>query len=315
MAWGHLQTNESSKDEKKEYLAYIEKDTRDRAEEDTFIESASEILLNKALEIMDSLEENNLTTMGVTRDGKEYKNKAVVSVSEAILFNSETQSEERLTHKDGSDAYSLKISINNNRANETLTLFAKDDISNGIELTNMVVKKWEKDNSGKAKPKYYKSDDIANAEKISPETKAIAQFLVETGEIVKDDRATSELQKLAFTLNQTFNAESEKVMNEQGELVNNAYARYKNDEYGEKIELRSHEDNVMVEFGKTSKGDKYIKATNFDYKDESGKFENLFINNKEDVGEYIGNQEIAKACIEYKNMDAKEKNRSTQMDR
>jgi len=308
MAWGHLPTNTSTND-KKEYLAYIDKDTRERAEEDTFVASASEVLLEKALELMDALEKNNLTTNSVTLEGKEYKNKAVVSVADAIVFNSETQREERLTHKDGSDAYSLKISINNNKANETLTLFAKDDISNGVELTNMVVKKWEKDNSGKAKPNYYKADDIKSVDKISPETKAIANFVMESGMLVKDDKAISELQKLAFTLNQNFNAESEKVVNGQGELVNNAYARYRNDEFGERVELRSHEDNVMVEFGKTAKGDKFIKATNFDYKDENGKFESLFINNKEDVGEYIGNAEIAKACIEYRNMDAKERNR------
>ena len=306
MAWGDKAV-QVKEDDNKEPLAYIDGQTMEFAKTDGYAKQASDALLEKANEIMNDMAWKGLTTKNETKSGVEYTNKAVVSVEKLIVYNKDTGEDEQKTRQDGSDAYSLKIALKSGKSSETLYLYAKDDLSRGIELSNMVIEKWERGDDNKARPKYYRAHEIADAENLSDTTKAIAENLFEMGYVRVAQREVSELKNLAYNLNMMFKAEGDKVPNAEGKLVNNAYARHRKDEYGERVELRSHEDKVMVELGVTSKGDKFIKATNFDFKTEDGKFASLFLNNKADVEEYIANPDIARACIEYRNMDAKEK--------
>lgn len=297
--WNVKQGQEESK---KENLAYIDKGTKTAGEQNAYIKEASEKLLETANKIAQGLVENNLSTTSKTRDGKEYTDKLVVKVEPAVKWNREIQGEEAVLHKDGTPAYAPKIELKH--SNETLTLFAKENMQNGAEITAQNIKKWSKDfQTGVMKPSIIRGDDIADS-KASNAMKAIAQYINDSGYI---QQKNTPMQILAQETNKYFNANSDKVPNKDGNLVNDAYAQYKSDNYGERVQLRSHsEPAIVVELGLTDKGEAFAKATNFDIKKENGRFASVFINNSKDLENYVPVKEIRDAVKDFKSFDAKE---------
>lgn len=304
---GWEKTNATQK--KEEALAYIDGATLAAAKEDGFVKDASDALLKVAKDLMNDLDKNNLTTQAVTfKEGKPYTNKAVVSVEKATAYDKESQTEKQLYHKDGSDVYSLKITIPN--GNDALNLYAKEDISEGIKLQNMSVKRWEKGGDGVRRPTFIKREDIADAS-CRKDTKAIAEFVEKSGLIAeKAEREYTPMQKYAYELNQYFNQTTDKVPsfaeNDNGEqnLVNDAYAKYIKDDFGERIRLASHSDKIVVELGKTSDGKTFAKATNFDIPLDDGKgYASQFINKAEDLADLGIQKDIAAVVASYKEED------------
>jgi len=157
------------------------------------------------------------------------------------------------------------------------------------------------------KPTYIKGGEIADS-RASNAMKAIAQHINDSGYIqAREQNSQSALKNYAYEINTNFNATSEKVPNKDGNLVNDAYAQYKNDEYGEKVQLRSHsEPNVVVDLGVTDKGEPFAKATNFDIKNDNGRFASVFINNMEDLENYISVKAIQDVVKDFKGFEAKE---------
>ena len=289
--------------EQNESFAYIDKATREAGKQNPYIKEASEKLLETAKKIGEELSENNLSTVSKTRDGKEYTDKLVVKVEPAVKWNKETQEEEAVLHKDGTPAYAPKIELKH--GNETLTLFAKENVQDGAKITAESVKKWSKDfQTGRMKPSIIKGDNIADS-KVSDAMKAVAQYISDNG-YIQSSQEYSTMKNVAYEANQYFNAASDKVPSKDGGLVNDAYAQYKNDEYGEKVQLRSHsKPNIVVELGMTSKGETYAKATNFDIK-KDGRFATAFINKPEDFENYVPVKEIQDVIAQFKSGEAKE---------
>lgn len=89
-------------------------------------------------------------------------------------------------------------------------------------------------------------------------------------------------------------------MNKEGNLVNNAYAQYVNDEkYGERVELKTHtSDNIIVRLYSDKSGNKIAKATNFSVR-ENGKPATVVIKDKATLDAYIDNAEIKPLIAEY----------------
>lgn len=88
--------------------------------------------------------------------------------------------------------------------------------------------------------------------------------------------------------------------------MNNAYAQYKNDEYGEKVTLYNHEDNVAVELGVTKDDKKYAVAINYDLntdfeaRKEGEAPAKAFINKKEELAQFVSNSEIRDMVSDFK---------------
>lgn len=92
------------------------------------------------------------------------------------------------------------------------------------------------------------------------------------------------------------------------EMVNDAYASYEKDNYGEKIKLRSHNSRVVIELGVTNAGEPYAKAIDFGApKDDNNRFPYKFLNNVEDIATVIRennvDKHIAALVAEYKGID------------
>lgn len=309
--WTNPKTNEQ-KEPQKESLAYINKATREMAEVNPIIDNLANAVLEAAKDLMEKLDEAGKTTQSQTRDKKTtYTDKAVVNVEPAMKWNKETQQEEALTHKDGTQVYKATAEIKHNGT--TLTLTAKEDVSDGAKFVAMTASKWDRPRDGSPKLKFYKQDEIQSAY-INKDIKEIAAFIQENGMVqAKEDRGNeNSLKNFAYEANQYFNANTEKVPNENGELVNNAYAKYSNDDYGEKVTIFNHTDNTAVELGETNDGNKYAVAINYDLNKE---FEprqqgeapaKAFLNNEKDLENFIDLPEIRDAVAEYKGFSGKE---------
>lgn len=308
--WTNSKATEA-KEPQKESLAYINKETRQMAEVNPIIDNLANAVLEAAKDLMEKLDEAGKTTQSQTRDKKTtYTDKAVVNVEPAMKWNKETQQEEALTHKDGTQVYKATAAIKHNGT--TLTLTAKENVSDGAKFVAMNATKWDRSN-GKPEFKFYKQDEIQNAY-INKDIKEIAAFIQENDIVQKKEDRGNEgsLKNFAYEANQYFNANTEKVPNENGELVNNAYAKYSNDDYGEKVTIYNHTDNTAVELGETNDGNKYAVAINYDLNKE---FEprqqgeapaKAFINNEKDLENFIDLPEVREAVAEFKEFGGKE---------
>lgn len=295
--------NTQQNNESKNYEPYLTDDTIARAKENEFVAKANPLILNKAYEVCAVLQFKGTLPTARDRQGEWYTPRVKATVEPAIGYDKETKSEVWYTHKDGTPAYGLKITIPN--GNEQLHLYAKDDISNGVKLNSAVVEKWSRDSEyGTRRPHFYGTTEILNSDKLSDRIKSIFNEIVYAGFIsLEEKRNNSKMYALAVSCNEKLNSMTSKVPNKENNLVNNAYAQYINDEYGEYVELRNHDDNIVVKLGETSKGDKFAKATNFDIIEEGGKYATLFLNNALDIKDNIANDEIALLIAEYKGID------------
>lgn len=302
MAW------EKAQETKQESLAYISKETKEAMKDNPQIAEIANALLDKATEIMDKVSEAGLTTESQTRDkSKTYTDKMVVKVEPAVKYNKDTKEEEPMLHKDGSPVMSSKLELSHNGTQ--LTLFAKEDVSDGVKLTAMTAQKWERPRDSMPKLKIYKADEIQSAY-INKDIKAIAAEIQKDGFLEEKAEPVRSLKSVAYEANQYFNANSEKVQNDKGELVNDAYAQYDSDY--DKVMLRNHSDNIVVELGTTNDGDKYALAMNFDINEngsprgEGEQPAKAYINNAKDLAAYIPNQEIKDIVSDFKGISQKE---------
>lgn len=318
MGWnsnnGNVKKNEN--ETKETSLAYISGATIKEGEQNAYVKDASEKLLGLAKEIMGKLDENNLTTTSrkynpqtKKADGAEYVNKAQVIVEVAMQYNKETKTEEPLYHQDenkqplyDSPVYSARIELKNRAG--TINMFAKEDMSNGAQLTNMSVSNWEKDDSGRRILKFYKNDDIA-ASKLPASTKDIVAYINNEG-YIHDNREYTPMEKLAYDLNMHFKEVCDKVpsadqKSDDISLVNETYAKYIKDDFGERVRLANHTDPSIVELGTTSSGDNFAKITEFT--DEGKVARSGFINNTADLGEMVRDIHIQEAVAAFKGID------------
>lgn len=285
--------------------AYIEKETLAAAENNQYIKSASALLIDKATELMNTFKNANINLTLKRQDGTEYNSKAVVSVKQASSYDKETKKETALFRKDGSPIMSLSISVKT-APDDTVTLYAKEDISNGVVIQNMTMKTWEN-----RKPKLFKLDDIKEGNvRCAPATTAVMNNIL-SNSVIQEKDAQSSLENLTVEINKLFASISDKVPSTQPDengnhrLVNNAYAQYVNDEFGEQCVLRNHSDNIVVELGVTSEGKKYARATNFDCPVETPegiRYESMFINKTEDL-ENLNDEAIIQVIASYKEID------------
>ena len=219
-----------------------------------------------------------------------------------MSYDKETRSNVQLTHKDGTPAYALEVVIPN--GNETLKFFANDNISDGIKLKGATVEKWSKCEDNRRRCKYYGSNAIAESEDLSDRIKGIFNEIVKADLMTKDmsDKGT-ELFKLYSDYIKMLNDTTQKIPNENGILVNNAYIQYKDNEFGESLELRSHQDSIVVKLAITSKGDRIALAYNFDSILPDGKYQSTYINNTSDIALYISNKEMGAVIANFKGFD------------
>lgn len=282
--------------------AYIDRATLEAAEKNEYIKISSKLLLDKATELMKIFAADKIDLTLKRQDGAEYRSKAVVSVKRATSYDKESGKENYLTRKDGTAIMSPSITIKTS-ADDSITLYAKEDISNGIVIQSMTLKTWIN-----KKPVLYRIEDLKSGRiNCSSVTQAVIRTILSKN-IIQERTARSELEQLTIELNKLFGTISEKVSSnrpdEDGNFrtVNNIYAQYVNDDFGEKCVLRSHTDNIVVELGKTSDGKKYAKATNFDMPvntPEGTKYESLYINNFDDL-DNLENEAMKKAVAMYK---------------
>lgn len=306
MAWANQNSGQEQSAPEQESVAYIDKATKEAMQSSPYIAEAAEKLLAEAEKIGRDIADAGLATTSKTRDGKAYTNKFIVKVEPAMKWNSETKQAEAIIHKDGTPVYAPKIEYKG--GNTTLSIYAREDMSQGVQFTAMGAKIWNNDTK---RTEFAKADDIAGSNAYKS-MKAVAQHISDGGYIKPKEPAQeqSELSSFAVEANKYFNANSDKVPNREGKLVNDAYAQYSSDDYGEKVLLRNHSDNVVVELGRTKDGDRFAKAVNFDIKDENGRPAAVFLNKPEDIREYITDKAVQDVIAQYKGFDEKQQAKS-----
>lgn len=73
------------------------------------------------------------------------------------------------------------------------------------------------------------------------------------------------------------------------------------------LQLRSHsQPDIVVELGMTDKGEPFAKATNFEIKDDNGRFASVFINKPEDLDSHVPIKEIQDVVAQFKSGESKE---------
>ena len=314
-----------SLDKNEQQTAYIDGYTQALAETDPYISNASNLLLDEAKKIMSALALKGITPHSKTKSGQIYPSKATVHIEQAEIYNRDTKTVELLERKDGSPVYSLQVAIPSKGS--TLTLYAKDNIEDGIKFTAMSAKIWEQTDKGGVRPKFISQDKIADSKALGSEIKSIAKSISNLDIIVEK---TPTLFDYAKSINEYFEKACDKVpstaTDEKGALTNldengqpkqvpDAYAKYINDDYGETIKLASHSNKVVVELGYTGEDRKpYVKATNFDIeagKTNEGKpiYATAFLNTKKDMEGAIECKEIRQIALSFKGLD-KEKEKA-----
>lgn len=299
-------------------LAYIHKDTKEAMKSNPEIDSIANATLELAKQVMDKVQEEGKTFEKTTRDGsKTYTASMAVKVEPAVDF----KTGEPITYKNGDRAgqqvYRATAEIENKGT--TLTLFASQKEDKSVEFTSMGATRWnQKDN----KMGFYKQNQIQDAY-INADIKAVADVVERSGMVHEKENSHSALYEFAIEANKYFSDNSVKVQNENNEIVNNAYAKYSKDDYGEKVTLYAHltpdengnlnqPSDVTVELGETSKGDKYALAINYainengDARQQGEKPARVYLNNTQDVADYIDLPEIADAIAEYKGFNGNE---------
>lgn len=311
-AWG--QQNNSS--QKEESMAYIDKATREAMDKDPKIKDMAFKMLDKAKEIGADIKEQNLTTKGKDREGNERLNKFVVSVKPAMKYNKETGKDEMLVHKDNSPI--LAATINHSIGSTTLTMTAKEDMSNGVQLSSISASQFKtvKDEQGKyvqkvdannqpvtknGKPVYAKQFERASGSEIqngefNKYAKAVAARIMDAGFIkeaqkdiqldkIPEDQKTPAMKFTEFANNE-FKANGGQVMREDGSAKTDAWAKYNppTENFGETVQLKSNsEKSIVIELSVDSENKPIAKATNFDVKLDNGRFASMYINTPADL--------------------------------
>ena len=247
-------------DNNKGKVAYIDSATTELAITDEYVEKASKLLLAEAKKIMDVIKESGISLTSSTVDGKQYESKACISV-------------QPFSKKDGADEdkqfYTLTVKIPIDK--QRLTLYAKNDISNGVVFQKIEGLKFinNKTNGG-----FGSTERGFGAEIFEKDLSDNLKFAAKA--IISNDFVMENLKNLSVEANKYFASFTEKVVgNGDGDihLVNNAYAQYVSDERGECVQLRSHDDNVVVDIGYRNDGSRFAYARNYDITSEGRKVE------------------------------------------
>lgn len=294
--------------ERPETVAYIDKDSRAAIsgkshdeltpEQRAFLAKMGNELVAKAEAIISDLAANGLTPSDKTKEREEYDTKAVITVLPSYKFNKETgENDIPVLKKDKTPIYDLRITLTNKQ--ESIFLHSNED----GKLTSLSAGRWEaNEQTGKNAFRYYTGKELSGSREdgtvvatFSESTQAIAQY-------IKDKVLEPTLSSLAYDFNQRLKQTTDKVFNEKGELVNDAYAKYINDEYGERIQLKAHNSKVVVELGETADGSRYAKAIDFGApKSQNNTFPYAFINTAQDItAETVPDRDLAALVAEYK---------------
>lgn len=323
------QANEKPAQTQEMSLAYIHKDTREAAKSNEVIDNLANATLELAKAVMDKVQEEGKTFEKTTKDGsKTYTASMAVKVEPATDYKTGEPITYQKGDRAGEQVYKATAEINNKGT--TLTLFASQKEDKTVELTSMVATRW---NNKENKMGYYKQADIQSAY-INADIKAVADVVERSGLLhEKADRGndkSSTLASVAVEANKYFAQVSEQVMStdESKGLVNDAYAQYKKDDYGEKVELHAHTDNIVVELFEDKNGKPSALAVNYDVTvktDDEGKAyfaerqdgdapAKAFINNANDLKAYVANSEISEVVANFKGFEM-EKEASKEADK
>lgn len=290
-------------------MAYIDKDSRAAitgkshaeltSEQRAFLAQMGNELVAKAEAIISDLSANGLTPTSKTKEGEEYNTKAIITVLPAYKYNKETgENDIPVLKSDNSPVYDLKITLTNEK--EHIFLHSNE----ARKFTALSAGRWEEDEQTKKTSFQYYTAKELNGVKEDGETK-VAPFTDITQAIaqhIKDNVLGTPFGRLTIEYNQRLRQTTDKVFNEEGKLVNDAYAKYINDEYGERIQLKSHNSKVVVELGEREDGSRYAKAIDFGApKSQNNTFPYAYINTAQDItAETVPDRDLAVLVAEYK---------------
>lgn len=280
-------------------VAVLDDATLALSQNDDYVKSASSLLLESAKELMENLQKAGITPRS-TYDGMPYSSKAVATVEFATTY--ENNQPKQLFHADNTPVYSLKVNIRSD--NTDITLYAKENIESGIVFQNLTAKVWEN-----KKPTFYRLNEIGSAPLTENAASIIAHIISNDYIHLKEQREPSVLEQFAIEANKFLAGQTDKVPSRKPDkdgnfpLVNDAYATYIMDEqYGEKIQLRNHRDNIVVELGVTQDGQDFAKVIDFTEKDADGRYPFSFVNKPEDLSA-IPNEAIRIVVSSYMEFD------------
>lgn len=267
--------------------ARIKNDPNEVAKNEAYVNAASALLLEEAKSIMEKLANDGLAPQSVSSKGTVYNSVAEVSVKQGTGItwsNGQKVKTEMFREQDGQNVPVMFPQISIKSQDTFINLIAKEDISSGIILQDMTVKKLTDDKH------LYKLSELKNSPKgLDEVTEKIVKNLLDSGII--HEKPLTQLQEIADKANTYFSEHSPKVeskykdANDKPKLVNDAYATYNNDpKYGEKVTFRNHHDKKIVEIGIGKDNNLYARAVDFDNVTEDGKVADAkFINTADDL--------------------------------
>lgn len=320
--WGQQPAQQAQAEPKQESMAYISQKTREAMQNDPALKDMAFKLLDVAKQIGEDIKAQGLTTTHKdNRDGTVKTNKFVVSIQPATKYNKDTKENEPLLHKDGTPI--LSPTISHTVGGTTLTIFAKEDMSNGVRLSSLTAQHFDRQAN---RMETAKGSEIQASAAFNVPAKKVAARIVEAGFIreevqldkIPDEQKTT-LMRFAEYAKEQF-AGGEQFMRDDGTTKPDAYALYKPDTgYGESVQLRSSSTpNIVVEVS-YKQDEQYgqqpvARATNFDVKLDNGRFASMYINTASD----LDRQELAavptaikQAVYDFKEFDQRQQQRES----
>lgn len=320
--WGQQPAQQAQAEPKQESMAYISQKTREAMQNDPALKDMAFKLLDVAKQIGEDIKAQGLTTTHKdNRDGTVKTNKFVVSIQPATKYNKDTKENEPLLHKDGTPI--LSPTISHTVGGTTLTIFAKEDMSNGVRLSSLTAQHFDRQAN---RMETAKGSEIQASAAFNVPAKKVAARIMEAGFIreevqldkIPDEQKTT-LMRFAEYAKEQF-AGGEQFMRDDGTTKPDAYALYKPDTgYGESVQLRSSSTpNIVVEVS-YKQDEQYgqqpvARATNFDVKLDNGRFASMYINTASD----LDRQELAavptaikQAVYDFKEFDQRQQQRES----
>ena len=320
--WGQQPAQQAQAEPKQESMAYISQKTREAMQNDPALKDMAFKLLDVAKQIGEDIKAQGLTTTHKdNRDGSVKTNKFVVSIQPATKYNKDTKENEPLLHKDGTPI--LSPTISHTVGGTTLTIFAKEDMSNGVRLSSLTAQHFDRQAN---RMETAKGSEIQASAAFNVPAKKVAARIMEAGFIreevqldkIPDEQKTT-LMRFAEYAKEQF-AGGEQFMRDDGTTKPDAYALYKPDTgYGESVQLRSSSTpNIVVEVS-YKQDEQYgqqpvARATNFDVKLDNGRFASMYINTASD----LDRQELAavptaikQAVYDFKEFDQRQQQRES----
>lgn len=240
-------------------LAGIAKSTREAMDDNPYVKDAAFKLYAIAKELGKALHDYGFQPKDKDKSGQVYTTFPMVKVEPIVAYNKETAENEMKFHEDGSPVYAPRIELRNQ--GQLISLYAKEDMSEGARLTAATVKTFDRDLGHTV---IVKMDDVQASPSIYKGTKLIAEFIDKQGYIQgKEAPQRSEMQSFAYEANMYFKDNSPKVTNKDGKEVMDSYAQYDAD--FDRVSLRSHSvPNTSVELNIGAKGGRFAELVEFD---------------------------------------------------